>query len=192
MAHSDFRHLTGLILHADADTLCRLAPELARSIPELGPMIGFDQRSPHHAYDLFRHTACVTAAVPEDATLRWAALLHDTGKIAAFTLDETGRGHFYGHASHSAAIAERVLRRLEAPSQLRRDAVKLVELHMTRLVPDPKKLRQWQDRLGAEGLNRLLLLQEADMGSKGVPRERDLSQFRRLRQLLAEMRSHTI
>lgn len=187
----EFRSLTERILRSDADTLCRLAPELAQAIPELRPMIGFDQRSPHHAYDLFRHTACVTAAVPENATLRWAALLHDTGKIAAFTTDETGRGHFYGHASHSAAIADRVLRRLDAPSRLRRDAVKLVELHMSKLEPDTRKLRQWQDRLGPELLDMLLLLQEADMGSKGIPRERDLSQFRRLRQLLAEIRTGT-
>ena len=169
MTGSEFRILTERILRSDADTLCRIAPELALTIPELGPMIGFDQRSPHHAYDLFRHTACVTAAVPEDATLRWAALLHDTGKIAAFTTDETGRGHFYGHAGHSAVIAERVLRRLNAPPRLRRDVVKLVELHMTRLEPDKRKLRQWQDRLGAELLDKLLLLQEADMGSMASP-----------------------
>lgn len=57
-------------------------------------MIGFDQHSPHHAYDLFTHTAHVTAGVSADLTLRWAALLHDTGKVATFTRDATGRGHF--------------------------------------------------------------------------------------------------
>ena len=138
----EFEIVTGLILRATAEELCALAPTLARLIPELAPMIGFDQRSPHHAYDLFTHTAHVTAAVPEEPTLRWAALLHDTGKIPAFTTDETGRGHFYGHADSGAAIADRVLRRLNAPLRLREDAVHLIEDHMTRLPRDPHGLRR--------------------------------------------------
>ena len=183
----DFDTVTGLILHATAEELCAMAPTLAEFIPELAPMIGFDQRSPHHAYDLFTHTAHVTAAVPEEPTLRWAALLHDTGKIPAFTVDKTGRGHFYGHAGTGAAIANRVLRRLNAPLRLREDAVHLIENHRTRLEPDKAELRRCLSRMGEIQLLRLIDLQQADMASKGIPRERDLTQFLRIRALLAEI-----
>ena len=183
----EFDTVTALILHATAEDLIKLGPTLAAYIPELAPMIGFDQRSPHHAYDLFTHTAHVTAAVPEEPTLRWAALLHDIGKVPTFTLDETGRGHFYGHAGASAAMASRVLRRMNAPLRLREDAVHLIENHMNRPEPGKASLRRYIDRMGETQLRRLLDLQEADMASKGVPRERDLSQFTRLRGILAEL-----
>ena len=175
-----FDELCKLLLHCDGDDLIRYAPILAAVIPELAPMIGFDQRSPHHAYDLFTHTARVTGAVPKDLTLRWAALLHDTGKITTFTTDETGRGHFYGHAKDSAAIADRVLRTLKAPTRLREEAVNLISLHMTKLEPDRKVVRRWLGKLGPETLDMLLTLQQADMGSKGTGKEAEKAQFRQL------------
>ena len=92
-----FEELTKLLCHADASLLLQLQPILARAIPQLGPTMGFAQRSPHHAYDVFTHIAHVVEAVPAEPVLRWAALLHDVGKPACFTTDETGRGHFYGH-----------------------------------------------------------------------------------------------
>ena len=183
-----FEELCKLLPLVNAEQLGRFAPILAAVIPELQPMIGFDQHSPHHAYDLFTHTAHVVAGVPGDLTLRWAALLHDTGKIAVFTRDETGRGHFYGHARKSAEIAEGVLRRLKAPTALREQAVLLIDKHMTKLPPDKKQLRRWVSRLGWETLEALLTLQEADMGSKGVGEDEDFSQFSRIRAILEEIR----
>ena len=182
-----FDELCKLLPLVDMEDLLRFAPILAAVIPELEPMIGFDQRSPHHAYDLYKHTAGVTGAVPRELTLRWAALLHDTGKLATFTVDENGRGHFYGHAKSSAEIADGVLRRLKAPTKLREDAVHLIELHMHRFEEDRKVLRRWLSRLGSETMNSLLTLQEADMGSKGTGKLREMDQFPRLRQLIAEI-----
>ena len=78
-----FDELCKLLPHVTAADLLRYAPILGAVIPELKPMLGFDQRSPHHAYDLFTHVAHVVAGVPGDLTLRWAALLHDIGKAVA-------------------------------------------------------------------------------------------------------------
>jgi tRNA nucleotidyltransferase (CCA-adding enzyme) len=50
--------------------------------------------------------------------MRWAALLHDVGKPAAFCLDENGQGHFRNHARISAQLAEEILRRMKAPEAL--------------------------------------------------------------------------
>ena len=182
-----FDELCKLLPLVTADDLLRFGPILAAVIPELEPMIGFDQRSPHHAYDLFTHTAHVVENTPADLTLRWAALLHDTGKVATFTTDETGRGHFYGHAKESAEIADAVLRRLKVPTQLREDVVQLVQLHMTKTEPTKKVVRRWLSRLGPEMMDRLLTFQQADMSSKGtgVPEETD--QFSQIRGLLDEI-----
>ena len=182
-----FEELCKLLLSADAEDLLRFAPILAAAIPELEPMIGFDQRSPHHAYDLFTHTAHVTAGVPAELTLRWAGLLHDTGKIATFTTDETGRGHFYGHAKVSAELANEILYRLKAPTALREGAVELISLHMTKLPVEKKVVRRWLSKLGPEKMDALLKLQEADMGSKGTGHEDEFAQFDQLKALVAEI-----
>lgn len=184
-----FEELCKLLPLMTAGDLIRFAPIVAAVIPELEPLIGFDQRSPHHAYDLFTHVAHVTAGVPADLTLRWAALLHDVGKIPTFTQDETGRGHFYGHAKAGAEMANAILHRLKAPTALREQVALLIEKHMTRLEPEKKNLRRWLGRLGWETIDRLLLLQEADMGSKGTGKPEEMEQFPKIRELLKEIKA---
>ena len=131
--------------------------------------------------------SALTAAVPKNLVLRWAALLHDVGKPAAFTTDETGRGHFYSHAKIGAELADRILRDLKAPTALREDAVFLIANHMTKLEPDKKLLRRRLSRFGSDAVHKLLLLQEADMGSKGTGKPEEMAQFAELRALLGEI-----
>ena len=183
-----FEELSKLLPLLKAEDLIRFGPILAAVIPELQPMLGFDQRSPHHAYDLFTHVAHVVAGVPAELTLRWAALLHDIGKVPTFTQDETGRGHFYGHAPKGAEMAEEVLLRLKAPTALRQQVVLLIDRHMTRLQPDKKQLRRQIGRLGWETVEQILLLQEADMGSKGTGESDDPAIFAAIRQVMEEIR----
>ena len=162
------------------------APILIQVIPELAPAVGFDQRNHHHQYDLFTHVAHVVEGVPGGLPLRWAALLHDVGKPDTFTLDEKGEGHFYGHASCGAEIADGILQRLKAPTALRQQVVALIRLHMTDIPAEKKVVRRWLSRLGEEMFYALLALQEADMGSKGtgLPDHR----FAVLRQLAQQIR----
>ena len=163
-----YDELSKLLLCACAEDLITFAPILAQVIPELQPAIGFDQRSHHHAYDIFTHTAHVTEGVPADLTLRWAALLHDIGKVSTITLDGHGQGHFYGHAEKSAEMANAILLRLKAPTALREDAKFLIEKHMTPLTPDKKLLRRRLSQHGENRLRLLLRLQKADFCAKGV------------------------
>ena len=184
-----FEELCKLLLAAKAADITRFAPILAAVIPELAPMIGFDQHSPHHAYDLITHTAHVVEGVPTTLPLRWAALLHDTGKVTTFTLDATGRGHFYGHARDSAAIADKILRRLKAPTALREEAVALIGRHMTRLQPDRKLLRRQVSKYGFPTVEAMLALQQADMGSKGTGEDDGSTVFAAVQQLLADLKA---
>ena len=163
-----FSEICNLLMHAGAQDLIRFAPILTRAIPELGPLVNFDQRSPHHAYDVYTHTAYVVEAVPRELPLRLAALLHDIGKPATFTTDETGRGHFYGHAKRSAEMADAILHRLRASNALRTQVVLLIEHHMTPFEPDKRILRRWLGKYGDEAVVQMLALQKADFCSKGV------------------------
>ena len=185
-----FDELCKLLLHADLQDLQTAAPILARVIPELAPTMGFDQHSPYHAFDLYTHICHVTASVPAELCLRWAAILHDIGKIPTYTLDATGRGHFYGHAKESAAMADAILLRLKAPTALRQQVVALISQHMTKLEPDRRFLRRRLSALGEQTLRQLICLQTADMGGKGVRNDMDTVYFPPVQacldQLLAE------
>ena len=182
-----FEELCKLLLTVTAAELSEYISVLTRVIPELAPMVGFAQHSPHHRYDVFTHTAFVVEAVPPELALRWAALLHDVGKPASFTMDETGRGHFKGHAKVSSELADGILLRLKAPTALRQQVTELIGLHMTKLEPEKKLLRRRLGKLGGELLEKLLCLQEADMGSKGTGKAEDMEQFVRIRSLLDEI-----
>lgn len=182
-----FSELSKLLLLIKAADLLRYSRIITQVIPELAPTVDFQQNSPHHAYDVYTHTAYVVEATPADLTLRFAALLHDAGKPSTYTTDETGRGHFYGHAEASSKIADAALLRLKAPTALRTQAVLLIQQHMTPFVPDKKALRRRLSKLGDETIEQLLALQRADFCAKGVNTQEDPG-FNLIDALLAEIR----
>lgn len=160
--------LTRFLVDAELDDLIAGAPVLCRFIPALEETVNFNQHSPHHAYDVYTHICHVTAAVPREATLRWAALLHDVGKPACFAQDETGRGHFKGHAQVGAAMAAEILRELDAPKPLAAEVVWLIDHHMEPLPRNEAELSADVERDGLTRTRQLLILKEADACSKGV------------------------
>lgn len=160
--------LTRFLLDAELEDLIAAAPVLCRFIPALEETVNFNQHSPHHAYDVYTHICHVTAAVPREATLRWAALLHDVGKPACFAQDETGRGHFKGHAQVGAAMADEILRELDAPKPLAAEVVWLIDHHMEPLPRSEAELSADVERDGLTRTRQLLTLKEADARSKGV------------------------
>ena len=184
-----FEELCKLLMTATAADLLRFAPVIAAAIPELGAQVGFDQRTPYHAYDIFTHTAHVVENVPAELTLRWTALLHDVGKPASFTQDENGQGHFKGHAGVGAEMADGILRRLKAPTALREEVVLLIGQHMNWPAADKKLLRRWMSRLGPEMLDKLLTLQAADTAGKGLLKEEEKAQLRQVRQVVEEIKA---
>ena len=184
-----FEELCKFLPLAKAEDLLTFAPIITQVIPELAPLVGFDQHSHHHRYDIYTHTAHVVEHVEGDLALRWAALLHDAGKPGTFTLDSQGQGHFYGHAKESAVLADQILLRLKAPTALRQQVVILVEQHMTYPEPEKRQLRRRMSRLGGEMLRKLLILQEADTGSKGTGMEGNSDYFREIRAVLQQIQA---
>ena len=77
---------------------------------DIARMVGYDQRNPHHCYDLFTHTLHTVASIKETAPtlLRVAAFFHDIGKPIV-AMEKQGRLVFYGHAQKSAEIVPNIL-----------------------------------------------------------------------------------
>ena len=150
-----------LIRGKDAGQVLEHYPEiLGVVLPELLPMIGLDQRSRYHSYDLLTHTARAVDHTPPALSIRLAALFHDCGKPECFTLDKDGEGHFYGHPGHSAALAAGALSRLRFPKRVQEEAVTLIRYHGAQI--QPQKLKRWLNRLGPQTFFHLLALQRGD------------------------------
>ena len=155
--------LSRLLTGRWADEVLRAYPEVVGVFwPELLPMIGFDQRTRHHCYDVWEHTLHALAAVEPDVVLRCTMLLHDVGKPETFTLDARGHGHFKGHPARSAALAEDMLRRLRVDNATRETVVRLVEWHDRNIPRTDQGLRRALRDLGEADLRRLLAVKRAD------------------------------
>ena len=138
-----FVELSKLLCGPGAGKILRAYPDiLGVVLPELTPTVGFAQHNVHHCYDVYTHTAVAVDHVPPEVTLRLAALFHDLGKPATFSMGEDGQGHFYGHPKVSAALAEQILLRLRAPKRLREEVVRLVEVHDWPLSTEPRLIRR--------------------------------------------------
>ena len=131
-------------------------------LPEILPCVGFDQHSVYHCYDVWEHTARAVAAVKPLPVLRYAMLLHDIGKPETFSLDEEGRGHFYGHWRRSVPLAQAALERLRMDNRSRQTILTLVERHDCELPLSERSVRRNLARYGEETLRLLLEVKRAD------------------------------
>ncbi|MEG2669726.1 MAG: hypothetical protein RR957_04595, partial [Oscillospiraceae bacterium] len=59
-------------------------------IPEIIDMVGFEQLTPYHNLDVWKHTLKAIKNIDGKRELRLAVLLHDIGKPKAFTVDKRG------------------------------------------------------------------------------------------------------
>jgi len=147
---------------ADSDLLARLLPE-AQAMVEFKAHQG---RFHHKA--LWPHTLAVVAQAPTRVAVRWAALLHDAGKVSTRSVDGTGEVHFFGHEQVGAALAEGVAQRFRFDRALAQRVYSLVQMHQRPSLYD----EGWTDgavrrlmRNAGEALEDLLDLSQADVTS---------------------------
>lgn len=139
-------------------------------LPEVHRMKAFDQHSSNHPYDLYDHTLLTLDHTPPNLHTRWAALLHDVGKIDCFFLGEDGEGHFYGHQEHSKQMALYILTRLRYPNKDIEKILTLIVRHMDCMnIYTTKSVRRLMGRIGQEALFKLFDLQEADIRATATP-----------------------
>ena len=138
-------------------------------MPELVPMIGFDQRSPYHKDELFTHSLAVMDAAHPCIETRLAALFHDTGKPFAMQQSE-GKVTYYGHQDKSAEFFKSFSNRLKLPNHIAGAVEALIKRHMINYTPE------WKDstirkfiKHNYDILEQLLALYRADSGSLADP-----------------------
>lgn len=164
--------LAGILCGQGAEAILMAYPDiLSVVLPLITPMVGFQQRSSHHRYDVWEHTArAVGAVVPEEA-LRLTMLLHDCGKPMHFSVDEKGEGHFYAHAKKSAEMAEAALTALRVDNATFDRVTTLVRHHDMPIEADRVLLKRRLSRFGEETLRALIEVQRADAIATGMTGE---------------------
>ncbi len=135
-------------------------------LPELDRCFGEPQRNKYHIYDVGEHIMHTVINTPADLILRWAALLHDTGKPCCPSVDSNGIIHFYGHHRESRRITVDVLHRYHMDNDSIRDIALLVENHDYRVEATHTAVKRMMAKTGAELFEKLLILQCADNTAK--------------------------
>jgi len=159
-------------------TAARELGALGFVLPELDRCAGVEQNE-YHPDDVFVHSIKSCDFAPRDnLAVRWAALLHDVGKVDARqeVSDERGdRVVFYGHEKLSAHETRGALARLRYAGALVERCRVLVAHHMFNYGPEWKDatVRRFMRAVGEEYLDDLFLLREADCRSRSLDAEVD-------------------
>ena len=160
-----FTEFSKLLCGKDAGRILTQFSEVVFHImPELEPMKGCLQNHERHVYDVWGHTVAAVEAVKPEAHLRFAMLLHDSGKPSVKFTDEKGVDHFYSHAKVSRKIADGILSRLKTSNKFRNSVCNLVEYHD--FLPDKisrKTYKKYIAKLGKETVRELFYIREADI-----------------------------
>ena len=197
--------LLKLLCGRGAGRILRQYPDiLSVIIPEIAPMVGYDQHNHHHSWDLWEHTVRAVEGVPPEKDLRLAMLLHDTGKPRVQTETPDGEWHFRGHQAVSAEIAEGVCDTLRLDNATRDRIVLLVRYHdiplrteSGEINTDRSFLLRRLNRFGEADLRALFLIHRADRIATGYSSpEREDQRLRErmnaLDQLMAEKPCFTL
>lgn len=131
-------------------------------IPEILDMKGFRQCNPHHIHDVLTHSAVAVGAIGATPTLRLATLFHDIGKPKCFSLDSDSVGHFFGHASISAELTEKIMSRLKFDNDTKQKVTELVRLHDLQIESSEKAVKRVLNKISPEMFFDLLQLKRAD------------------------------
>jgi poly(A) polymerase len=122
-----FRAARGLDLLRESGLLEQILPELTATIAcEQSPEF-------HPEGSVFNHLRLMLQQLPADAdaSLPWAALLHDVAKPVTAARDpKTGAIHFYEHETIGAEMAKDILQRLRFPRRQTETIVAAVRYHM--------------------------------------------------------------
>lgn len=82
-------------------------------MPEVSSLVGFHESCPVHHKDIWDHTTKVVAKAERNLIVRWAALMHDIGKLQTRQVTKGGKVHFFRHEELGALLFEGVAFRLK-------------------------------------------------------------------------------
>ncbi|MCA9710309.1 MAG: HD domain-containing protein [Myxococcales bacterium] len=105
---------------------------LAQLLPELDATHAFSQEGGRRHKDVWEHTKAVVRQSVPRPTVRWAAALHDIGKVTTRRFLPDGKVTFHGHAEEGVRMFRRgPARRIGFPADVR-ERVELLVLHHLR------------------------------------------------------------
>jgi poly(A) polymerase len=145
-------------------------------LPELEATVDFSQEAGRRHKDVWEHTKLVVIQSVENPIVRWAALLHDIGKVPTRVLLPDGRVTFHRHAEVGARMWDPIARRLAFDKTDRRDIRFLVLNHLRANAYEPgwtdAAVRRFDKEMG-EHLQDLLDLSCADVTSRRPGRRQE-------------------
>ncbi|HEY3233941.1 MAG TPA: HD domain-containing protein [Polyangiaceae bacterium] len=140
-------------------------------LPEVEAMVGFGDGEWRHK-DVWKHTKQVVLQSVPRLEVRWAALLHDIGKVRTRTIAPDGTVHFLGHAEVGARMFDSLerRRRLFAHEQALQAEIRFLVLHHLRASQyddgwTDSAIRRFAREMGPY-LEDLLCLSRADITTK--------------------------
>lgn len=125
----------------------------------------FKQNNRYHKHDVYEHLLAVTDNCKgAKFEIRLAALFHDVGKPTAYSIDEKGRGHFYGHPIISAEIVKEMFCKYLKLSLVEEKLIHdLVLYHDMSVFQTEKTTRRALIKYGEPFLRDWFVLKQADM-----------------------------
>lgn len=159
-------------------------------LPEVFAMVGFGEGIRHK--DVWAHTKQVVRQTPPRLIVRWAALLHDIGKVPTRRFEQGGQVTFIGHPEVGARLFDRITRYLPFPDDITEHIRFLIAAHLRAAGYE----ESWTDsavrrfaRDGGDNLDDLLDLARADITSKHTEKVRKgLRQINLLADRIADLR----
>jgi poly(A) polymerase len=145
-------------------------------LPELEATVDFSQEAGRRHKDVWEHTKQVVMQSVPNPLVRWAALLHDIGKVPTRVMLPDGKVTFHRHAEIGARMWEPIARRLGFDKAARQQIRFLVMHHLRANAYAPSwtdaAVRRFDHEMG-EHLDDLLDLSRADVTSRRPGRRQE-------------------
>jgi poly(A) polymerase len=149
---------------------------LAALLPELDATVDFSQEAGRRHKDVWEHTKQVVMQAPLRPLVRWAALLHDVGKVPTRVLLPDGRVTFHRHAEVGARMFGQIARRLGFAREERQRVARLILHHLRANAYEAEwtdaAVRRFDHEMG-ELLDDLVELSRADVTSARPGRKQE-------------------
>jgi poly(A) polymerase len=149
---------------------------LAALLPELEATVDFSQEAGRRHKDVWEHTKQVVVQSVPNPLVRWAALLHDVGKVPTRVMLPDGKVTFHRHAEIGARMWDPIARRLGFDKPERHKIRFLVLHHLRANAYEPgwtdAAVRRFDHEMG-DHLDDLLDLSRADVTSRRPGRRQE-------------------
>ena len=150
----------GVMLLKDSGLLDFILPELLEGIG-----VSMVRPGRHHTTDVFTHNLLSLRFCPSpDPLIRFATLLHDTGKPKVMSKDSEGLVIFHNHEVAGAKIAATVCDRLKFSRKEKEKVVMLIRWHMFSVNENQTDatIRRFIRKIGVDNVKDMMDLRVAD------------------------------